>query len=269
MEGSGENRTEQYIKKRGINDKARIQQVWLGVLAGLQEEDMDLYCLGSYTPKQRDYIRLALEEGMPSQIVKEQLCDPQTDPAMMLKKKREYFSSLDSGDNGQTLELVKEIEKQLKRNNEMAEFIKASMDERKKDIERREGEIKDHRKELEEEIARLNEQVEELKRSAEENEHFNRRKTPGLIKTVQGLFKRSKKKEEKKFQETEDSGNIFDILSKPEYSLDQMQVIMEGYKDGMSLEQIRRYANPDYTGEKMRELKECLLLLDHEKADLK
>ena len=53
--GSDENKVATYISSRNIQDKVRIQQAWLGMQAGLSEEELDLFCIVDYLPKQRDY----------------------------------------------------------------------------------------------------------------------------------------------------------------------------------------------------------------------
>lgn len=259
--GNGENKVAAYINSRGIQDKIRIQQAWLGIQAGLGEDELDLFCKGEYFPKQRDYIRIALEEGMPLEKVKENLCHYNLAPRDILKRKREYFLQLDT----QPISvLISQVGNQMKENSRLAEFI---MGEQGKTIKIQKEDTEELRKTMGQELHRLNEKISQMELdrqriqlSSNQGKDFKK-----IESNLRGFLEKTIRKYHKKKRYSENSEiqkeDIFDLISNPEFTPAQMQEILSGFQDGLELVQIKRYAKPEYSAEKMRELRNCLNLM--------
>jgi|GEM_PF-3726693 hypothetical protein len=66
------------------------------------------------------------------------------------------------------------------------------------------------------------------------------------------------KKLKKRFQKRAKEVNIMDIVTVTEYSLEQMQEITTGYYNGLTIDEIQKYAKPEIESIKMREIRKLL-----------
>lgn len=264
--GNDENKVAAYISSRNIQDKVRIQQAWLGMQAGLSEEELDLFCIGDYLPKQQDYIRIALEEGMPAEEVERQLCHQDLPPADIVKRKMNYFLNLDTQPFAV---LISQIGNQMKENSRLAEFI---MDQQEKSIIDQQKDAAEFRKTMEQEIHRLNEKISQMEPEKQRIQIPDQGAaiSQEMQGSPQGFWKklvkqyRKEKKTQNPKEKKEDIFDLFDLVSNPEFGSDQMQEIVSGFKSGLGLDQIKRYAKPEYSAEKMKELRNCLKLMSED-----
>lgn len=277
MENDKNGMVEQYLTKNKINNNSLMAIVWLGFMGGLNESQVDFYMLPEkYTPKQRDIIRIALEEGLQENTLKKALCDPALPIEVMEKRKKELLQELHHPTNDTSIAieslklLASQIENQMEENRIMGEFLRDTVENGNK------NEIKMLQKQLEE----ANREKELLRNanisknmSMPMDSYRNRAKLklsqqkPGKLtsqsdsihfKTLLGrLFKKKPHKEK----------SILDVLCGTDFTAEQMREVTAGYNAGLSLEEIGKYAKKEIDAEKMKELRKLIETIKNQKQD--
>lgn len=276
MENDKKMIVEQYLTKNHIENGSLSTIIWLGFMGNLTSEQIDLYILQEgFSLKQRDIIRVALEEGIRTDRIKDALCDPLLSVENMVNMKKELLQSV--SENGyqtnvaiESLKLLAaQIENQMNENRMMGEFLRETVEkENRREIEMLKKQLEDLKKEKQ-----LPNKEDTPKRvitplvQAEKpkilklpgKEPCKEKDKPEVPKqTFKDLFSNLKKKKPQKEK------SILDILCNVDFTAEQMREISAGYDAGLSMEDISKYAKKEISAEKMRELRKLILTIKNQ-----
>ncbi|WP_394917007.1 hypothetical protein [uncultured Robinsoniella sp.] len=276
MENDKNSMVEQYLTKNKIHNNSLMAIVWLGFMGGLNEAQIDFYMLPEkYTPKQRDILRIALEEGLHQDAIKEALGDPALPIEIMEQRKKELLQELQhpANDTSIAIESLKllaaQIENQMQENRIMGEFLRDTVENGNR------NEIKLMQKQLEEanrekellRNANINKNMTSLQETngerASRMSHHKAKKIKNhsdsnQFKTILGRLLKKKSQKEK---------TILDILCDSDFTAEQMREVTAGYNAGLSLEEIGKYAKKEINAEKMKELRKLIETINNQKQD--
>lgn len=274
MENDKNSMVEQYLTKNKIQNNSLMAIVWLGFMGGLNESQVDFYMLPEkYTPKQRDILRIALEEGLQPDAIQETLGDPALPIEIMEKRKKELLLELQRPENTsvaiESLKLLAaQIENQMQENRIMGEFLRDTVENGNR------HEIKLLQKQLEEanrekellRNANINKNITSLQEKNGEGARMSHHKSKKIkshsdsnqFKTILGRLLKKKSQEEK---------TILDVLCNSDFTADQMREVTAGYNAGLSLEEIGKYAKKEINAEKMKELRKLIETIKNQKQD--
>lgn len=229
-------------------------EILLGLNRGLTENEVDIYARPEYSADQAQTIRVALEEGIPHQYVMEHVANSEFSINEMLQQKKAYYNQI----GPEELEILSDtihtamngLEKRME---DMQSTYKLTIDEANMQIEEGKNEILYLQDELNKsrEIIKNHEKV--IRRLQEKPENIDSN-TQVELEGKAPLWKRLFSIRGKTEAVREDNlyEDLIDLICNESLDDEQVEEIERGWRDGLLIEDIKKYANPENSAKSMR-----------------
>lgn len=235
----------EYIKNMGMEVSGdNMWTTFFALLQGVSEEEINKYIFNKDMPIwNRDIIRIAIILGFNDEEIKTLSEEINSESVIRESKELDRLVSaikrINQKNNPATAKA--EIKELTEKNAELEEKIKREKSEN--------NELKKECKKYKKKISAYKEKIkyyENAENTCEMSE------TTGVIPTIRKIFKKKNI-----LSKTEIS--LFDILTKSNFNAEQINEIYDGYKQGLPVELVKKYAKTEYPAEKMQGLKNVLL----------
>jgi len=229
-------------------------EILLGLNRGLTENEVDIYARPEYSADQAQTIRVALEEGIPHQYVMEHIANSEFSINEMLQQKKAYYNQIGPEELDILSDTIHKAMNGLERKMEdMQSTYKLAIDEANMQIEEGENEIENLQSEINKSKEIIENQEKVIRRLQKRPENIvsntqvNLEGKVPLWKRLFAIRGRTEVDKEDNLYE-----GLIDLICDENLDDEQVEEIEVGWRDGLPIEDIRKYANPENSAKSMR-----------------
>ena len=252
-------------------------EIKLGTINGLTESDICLYLKPGFTPRMMQVIRVALEEGIPTDYVDTNMALEGSTTEQMLKAKIEYYQSTKAeiaipgvyvqSVESMFLQLREQVEKHEKFFEHHLQGLKKELKEEREQNRTLEHQVQELKVKIMENNTRITLLQKEKKEYAKSTEQSVDLKplvlqqdppsTPAKESKAEVAAPSGKEKKSifpfkrLKAAKPKDTAWLIELLCNEKLTLSQCEAIKEAYAEGIDKEIIQQFAKPEISVEKM------------------